>query len=83
MGALGKILVHYDQWSGWFKSNPHGGRIIVHTTKCISTTTDQFMERHLYRVYADYKALPLPPRRKGHRGRTFDIPLEQLRLEIS
>jgi len=83
LGALGKLLVHYGQWSEWFRANPHGGRIVVHATKCIPTPADEFMARHMRRVYAGDEVPPLPPRRRGRRGpRPADVPLEQTRFNI-
>ena len=83
LGALGKILVHYGQWAEWFRSNPHGGRIVVHSHRCITTTADEFMARHMRRVYAGDEVPPLPPRRSGRRGpRPTDTPIEQFRLNI-
>ena len=81
--ALGKVLVHYDKWSEWFRSNPQGGRVTVHSNKYTTTTAEEFMERHLHRVYVGHDVPPLPPRRRGRPGRrTYPVPIEQGRLTI-
>ena len=81
--ALGKVLVHFDKWSEWFRSNPQGGRVVVHSNKYITTTADQFMERHLHRIYVGQDVPPLPPRRRGQLGhRTHPVPTEQGRLNL-
>lgn len=83
VGALGKVLAHHAEWSQWFMTNPHGGRATVHITKCVLTPADEFMARHLRRVYSGVEVPPLPPRRRGHRGpRPSDTPTEQMRLRL-
>ena len=69
ISALGKIAVHYTEWSEWFKANSQGGRVVVSKQKCVKTTADEFMQRHLHRVYRTPETLPLPPRRKNYRRR--------------
>ena len=81
--ALGKITVTYDEWSQWFNNNPHGGRVVVHSKGCRKTTAEEFMERHLHRVYAGVDVPPLPPRRRGRQGRgSRAVPVGQERLDI-
>ena len=81
--ALGKITIHYDEWSDWFKDNLQGGRVTLSRNKCSKTTGDEFMQRHLRRVYASHDVLPLPPRRKGYRRKRPPIvPIEQTRFTI-
>ena len=81
--ALGKITVHYDGWSTWFSSNPQGGRVVLHKDKYISTTADEFMERHLHRIYVGHDVPPLPQRRRGRQGRgTPSVPIEQGRFTL-
>ena len=83
VGALGKVLVHHEQWIRWFEENPHGGRITVFATKFVATSADEFMARHLYRMHAGDDVPPLPPRRRGRRGpRATDTPVEQLPLRL-
>ena len=81
--ALGKVTVHYDTWSTWFSVNPQGGRVVLHKDKYIATTAEEFMKRHLRRVYVGHDFPPLPPRRKGRRGpRPYLVPIEQRRLKL-
>ena len=81
MHALGKVTIRYDEWSEWFRDNPQGGRIVLSTNRCDKTTADEFMKRHLRRVYVGHDVLPLPPRRGGRQGRKLpNVPVEQRRL---
>lgn len=80
--ALGKITLHYQEWSNWFKSNPQGGRVVVTKQKCITTTAEQFMKRHLRKRYLTSNDIPLPPRRKNYGRRRRSTALqEQTRLD--
>ena len=81
--ALGKVTVHYDNWSTWFRSNPQGGRVALYKEKCVPTTADEFMERHRHRIYVDHDVPPLPPRRRGRQShRTQPVPIEQGRFTL-
>ena len=81
--ALGKVTVHYDEWSEWFRTNPQGGRVVVDSKKWSKTTAEEFMERHLHRVYAGEEVPPLPPKRRGRRGRaTSSAPIEQRPMNL-
>ena len=81
MQALGKVTIRYEEWSQWVKENPEGGRIVLSISKCDKTTADEFMKRHLRRIYVNPDELPLPPKRKGHQVRRLpNIPIEQGRL---
>ena len=79
--ALGKITLHFEEWSEWFKANPQGGRVVVSKDKCRKTTANAFMERHLYRVQLITDVLPLPARRRhyGRRSKST-VPPGQSRL---
>ena len=81
--ALGKVIVHYDDWSKWFSSNPQGGRIALFKDKWVPTTAEKFMERHLGRIYVSHDIPPLPPRRRGRQGaRTHPVPIGQGRFTL-
>ena len=81
--ALGKVTVHYNSWSTWFSSNPQGGRVVLHKDKCIPTTAEDFMERHLHRIYVGNDIPPLPPKRRGRQARRHrPPPIAQGRLNL-
>jgi hypothetical protein len=81
--ALGKVTVHYTSWSTWFSSNPKGGRVVLHKDKCIPTTAEDFMERHLHRIYVSHDIPPLPPKRRGRQARRHrPPPIAQRRLNL-
>ena len=81
--ALGKVTVHYDSWSKWFSSNPQGGRIALYKDSWTPTTAEEFMKRHLHRIYVGHDIPPLPLKRRGSQSRrTHPIPIEQGRFTV-
>ena len=79
--ALGKVVVHYEHWSAWFKAHPNGGRVSVHSTKWSSTSAEKLMTRHMSHIYVGDEVPPIPPRRsRGPRPRRPSGTSEQLPL---
>ena len=79
--ALGKVLIHYEDWSAWFKDHPSGGRVVVYSTKLSTDSAEEFMARHMRHVYRGTDIPPIPARRRGRRQpRPAIVPSEQLRL---
>lgn len=65
--VMGKVLVHYEEWSEWFRANPDGGIVSLSKERCRSVPAEELMERHMHRIYVGNDVPPVPPRRT--RGR--------------
>ena len=78
--ALGKVLIHYAEWSNWFVENPRGGKVVLHKEKWRHTSSDDMMRMHLHHRYRGLDTPELPPRRPRSGRPSHNPPTEQFRL---